>query len=261
MAIHDRVVADFADSADPVGTSGPREDGHLLESVVHRQHVGFGDVMKYPNPYVNAATLTFGLCCGHPFHNGNKRTALVSMLAHLDANGYTVFGVKQKELYRMMMSVATHTLGVRPDPRRKRRRDYTEREADEEVQAIASWLRNNARRIEHGERQITYRQLRKILVHHGLTVENQKNMSVGIFREVEIKRPLRKPVAKKQRVMTIPWPSDGRAVGVKQIKNVRRTTELDEEHGCDTKSFYEMVDMIDVFVDEYRGILRRLSRQ
>ena len=28
----------------------------------------------------------FGICCDHPFHNGNTRTALVTMLVHLDNN-------------------------------------------------------------------------------------------------------------------------------------------------------------------------------
>ena len=162
LAIHDRVVEDFADDADPVGLGGPREEGRLLESVVARQHVGFGDAVKYPDPLSNAATLAFGLCCGHPFHNGNRRTALVAMLAHLDRNRLTSFGARQNELYRMIKAVATHTLGVRPDPRNKRRK-YTEREADEEVAAIAVWLKRYARAYERGERILTYKQLRKVL--------------------------------------------------------------------------------------------------
>jgi death on curing protein len=263
LAIHYRVIADFADDDDPVGMAGPREEGRLLESVIGRQHVGFGDVMKYPDPYRNAATLTFGICCGHPFHNGNKRTALVAMLAHLDANGLTVFGVKKRELYAMIRQVAEHKFGLpRPDPRKKKRQpSYTEREADEEVATIASWLKEKARKFERGERVITYRQLRRILVSHGLTVEQPKNMNVGIYREVPVKRLLRKPTVEKQRVMAVAWPGDGRTVGIKQVKAIRRATELDEVHGCDSNSFYDHADMVDVFINEYRDILSKLARQ
>jgi death-on-curing family protein len=261
IAIHNRVIADFADEDDPVGIAGPRDDGRLLESVLGRQHVGFGGVMKYPDPHYNAATLTFGICCGHPFHNGNKRTALVSMLAHLDANGMTIFGVRKKELYGMIKQVAEHGLGLpRPDPRKKNQ-VYSAREAEDEVDAIASWLKDKGRKFERGERDITYRQLRRILLAHGLTVEQPKNMNVGIYREVMVKRLLRKSAIEKQRVITIPWPGDGKSVGMKQIKAVRRAAGLDAPSGCDTHSFYEHADMVDVFINEYRDILSKLARQ
>jgi death-on-curing protein len=94
LAIHNRVVSDFADDDDPVGFAGPRDEGRLLESVVARQEVGLGDVLKYPDAWSSAATLTFGICCGHPFHNGDKRTALVAMLAHLERNELTIAGVR-----------------------------------------------------------------------------------------------------------------------------------------------------------------------
>jgi death-on-curing protein len=94
------VCIDFAGSNDPVDTPGPRDFG-LLESAIARQQTGARHVLKYDTLYSNAATLTFGLCCNHPFHNGNKRTALISMIAHLEKNGHTLFGTKHSELYSM----------------------------------------------------------------------------------------------------------------------------------------------------------------
>jgi death-on-curing family protein len=261
LHIHERVCRDFAESDDPVGMTGPRDRG-LLESAVSRQHVGLGTTWKYPDPYENAATLTFGLCCGHPFHNGNKRTALVAMLAHLDRNGYSVFGINQRDLYAMIKAVATHRLGIRV-PRRRRNSDYTRREADEEVAAIADWLRPRARRVKRGERQITYRQLRALLAARGYSLANPKNNSIGVYREVEIRRlPV---VGKKRRdlkrIGTIGYPGDGKVVGVKDVKNVRRLCGLDEASGCDSDSFYEGADLIEPFINEYRGVLRRLSKE
>lgn len=67
-----------------------RGKGELLESAVARQFVGFGGELKYPSPIYNAATLTYGITSNHPFHNGNKRAALVAMLCHLDKNSLIV---------------------------------------------------------------------------------------------------------------------------------------------------------------------------
>lgn len=67
------VIADFAGSGDPVFPHGVKSHA-LLESAVNRQHSGSGSWLKYADPIANAATLAFGICCDHPFHNGNKRT-------------------------------------------------------------------------------------------------------------------------------------------------------------------------------------------
>jgi death-on-curing protein len=263
LAIHERVARDFAETGDPIGDAGTREDGHLLESAVSRQYVGFDGVFKHPNPYSNAATLTFGLCCNHPFHNGNKRTALVSMLAHLDKNGLTVFGVKQRELYTMIKAVATHKLGVRDDPRRRRRnQEYSRREADTEVAEIELWLRKRARKVQGGERQITYRQLKQILKRCGYTLEHHKGNKVGVYREVEVRRGLRRTKRiEKKHIGAIGYPGDGKVVGINAIKQARRLCKVDEASGYDSASFYDGADVIETFINEYRGILAKLARE
>jgi hypothetical protein len=49
-------------------------------------------------------------------------------------------------------------------------------------------------------------------------------------------------------------------VSVKTIKALRRLCKLTEEDGYDTGSFYEGADSIDVFVNRYRTVLRRLEK-
>lgn len=264
LHIHRRVCEDFADTTDPVGIGGTRDDGALLESVVHRQHVGLGDTLKYPTTYENAATLTFGICCGHPFNNGNKRTALVSMLAHLDANGHSVFGINQKELYTMIKSVATHELGLRIPARRRRRQnhDYSPREADVEVAEIAKWLEVRARKIKRGEQRVTYKQLKQLLTNHGYYLRKPKGNSIGIYRKATVRQP---PLFKKttvwRHVGTIGWPGERKVVGVKEIKAVRHICKLDEPNGCDASVFYGDADKIEPFINEYRTVLGRLSKE
>jgi death-on-curing family protein len=262
LHIHRRVCEDFAETDDPVGFGGPRDGGALLESAVSRQHTGFGDKLKYPDPYTNAATLTFGLCCGHPFNNGNKRTALVAMLAHLDANSHAVFGLNQKELYSMIKAVATHELGLRPPPRRRKNAEYTPREMDKEVGEIAKWLEAQARKIKRGEQRITYKQLKQILDSHGYKLRKPKGNSIGIYREVTVRKPpLLKKVTMLQHVHTIGWPGERKIVPVKEIKAVRRHCNLDETKGSDANTFYAGADKIEPFINEYRTVLSRLSKE
>jgi death on curing protein len=83
--IHECLIEEFLDSSNPICPPGVKDE-NLLASAAFRQNTSLNGIMKYPDPFSNAATLTFGICCDHPFHNGNKRTALVSLLAHLYNN-------------------------------------------------------------------------------------------------------------------------------------------------------------------------------
>src|SRR5262245_27435730 len=118
-SIYRIIVADFASSKDPIAPAGIRDPG-LLESAVYRQQTGFEGRLKYDTPLLSAASLVFGICCDHPFVNGNKRAALISLLTHLDYNEYSLPGVDQTTLFNIMMAIADHSLGVRTDPRSKR---------------------------------------------------------------------------------------------------------------------------------------------
>jgi death-on-curing protein len=263
LGIHERVARDFADTEDPFGLAGPRDGSRLLESAVSRQMVGIGEHLKYSDPLSNAATLTFGLCCGHPFHNGNKRTALVAMLAHLERNGFTLSGTKQRDLYTMIKAVASHSLGTRVDSRKKRRDAYTKRQTDTEVAEIARWLERHTRKIERGERHITYRQLRQIVSRFGFFLEHPKGNSIGVYREVNVKRGLlkTKSVLEKKRIGAIGYPGEKKVVPMKILKQVRRMCELDDASGCDAAGFYEGADIADAFIVEYQSILAKLASE
>lgn len=106
-------------------------------------------------PLENAATLCYGVCCNHGFHNGNKRAALVSLLCHLDKNGLTLKeDVDHNELYSLMLKIASHKFA----PKRT-----THDTSDIEVAAIAAWLRKRTRKLKKGERVVTFRELGKFL--------------------------------------------------------------------------------------------------
>jgi hypothetical protein len=162
----------------------------------------------------------------------------------------------------MIKAVAEHVFGVRRDPR-KRSREYTPREADAEVRAIAEWLERISRKLGKGERLVTYRQLSRLLAPHGLEMANPSGNTIGIYRSVPVKRGLMrsKTVLERKHIATVPFPGDTRVVGRRVMKEIRRNCWLDDAHGVDSAAFYEGADVIDVFINEYRGILRKLARQ
>ncbi len=257
MFIHEGLCADFAQTNDPIDPPGVRS-ADLLASAVARQHSGFGDELKYHEPVLNAATLLYGICNDHPFHNGNKRTALVAMLAHLDRNRLVLSSVKQRELFRLMIAVADHGIVSRRVKIGRQMQSVPVRGTpDEEVSAITEWLRPRVSAVTRGEAQITYRELRQILNGFGFLVGAPRNHKVPIIvtetRGLVIRRQLEKTV------MSIDWPGDGRTVAVGTIKHLRRTLKLCEEDGVPKDAFYGQGIRIDAFINEYRLVLRKLA--
>ncbi len=261
LRIHEILVADFAASGDPISPPGVRSQA-LLESAVGRQFTGTRDVLKYPKAIDNAATLLFGLVNDHPFHNGNKRTGLVALLVHLDKNKLALFDTRQDELYSMVLRVADHSIAQRPDPR-QRRRDEARISADREFAAIRDWIDKRVDRVVRGEREITFRDLRRILESFGYSLQSPKGNSIDVVRfEESTKGLLRKRTVREvKHIGSVGYPGDNTVVSIKDIKSVRRTCRLTAEDGVDSDAFYDDLAVVDSFVNKYRGILRRLARR
>lgn len=258
LRIHDILVEDFLASNDPISPAGVRSE-QLLESAVSRQWTGLGQVLKYPTPVESAATLLYGICGDHPFHNGNKRTALVSMLAHLDKNKLTLYHTKQKHLYDFMIKIASHELAAK---RSKRRSSPLKRSSsDQEVMAIASWISRRVDTVKRGEKSISYRDLRKILKGFGYFLSNPKNNSIDVIKyETKTKGLIRKrEIQVSKRVGNIPFPGEHRSVSLRDIKRIRKICQLTEEDGVDSDAFYDDTAVLHGFVNKYRKVLRSLA--
>jgi death-on-curing family protein len=254
LLIHNHLAHEFVESGDPIFPAGVRSAA-LLDSAVGRQHSGFGMKLKYETPAENAATLLYGICMDHPFHNGNKRTALVSMLAHLDRNKLTLFGVRQKEIFDFMIDVASHGLvktrgAARSDP-------------DDEVHEIAVWIRRHADRVTRGEHPVTFRELRRILLSFGYVLSNPHGNSIDICKPGFEKKGFFRTAVRHvlRHITTIDYPGEGRTVPLRTIKFVRSTLKLREEDGIDSTAFYNDLAIVDAFVNEYRTVLRRLAHR
>lgn len=252
--IHWTIAMDFADSADPISPAGVR-DNSLLASAASRPHTGLGGVFKYKTVEMRAAALTHSIVHNHPFYNGNKRTALVSLLVMLDSNGF-LLSVSQRDLFKWMIKVAGHRIA-----------DTTlvGDRSDIEVHAMAKWITRNSRQIDTRDRVVRFRELRNILKSLGCAVGDPESRGgkVTVTRAVEVdSRGIFGSRSKLvERKFILPYDGEGREVAKQRVRKLREELHLDEVHGVDASYFYGMDSTpADVWVAKYRKTLAKLAR-
>ena len=86
------------------GQSGLRNQSGL-ESAVGQVRATWGSEDLYPDVYIKAAVLGFGISECQAFVDGNKRTAVVAMLTFLKVNGLSVPPAEDR-IYEAMISIA-----------------------------------------------------------------------------------------------------------------------------------------------------------
>lgn len=105
VAIH-RIVLDRSPFSD--------EDPNIFNSDVLESTVNgvcqtmFGELLN-PTIYEQAAAYLFGLSNGHPFANGNKRTALIATISFLQMNSYRLT-LSQTEAIQLTVDAAAGTI-------------------------------------------------------------------------------------------------------------------------------------------------------
>ncbi len=250
-SIHWALEKDFAAAEDPISPAGIKFPD-LLASAFERPQTSYAGSLKYQTLSMCAAALTHSLIHNHPFHNGNKRTALVALLTLLDRND-TVLSATEEELYRFLLQVAAH--GLLPSDR------LYEQYADREVMEIARWIGQRTRVIQRGERTVQWRTLNKILRDLGCEVTQHRGDKLRINRRV-VMRPGGWFRPAKERMLTTYYTNtgDGREVPKVQLKRLRQELELDEIHNIDSEQFYTLRREPDSFIAEYSRLLRRLAR-
>ena len=103
------VVEIHADQIVRYGGSGGIRDISLLSSAVAMPFASFSGDYFHGDIYEKAAAYAFHICRNHLFADGNKRTALASVLVFLDMNGKRITDERGK-LYDAMMSLASGQL-------------------------------------------------------------------------------------------------------------------------------------------------------
>ncbi len=246
LAIHDALVHDFARSGDPIDPPGVRDD-NLLASAVYRPHTAIGEVYKYPTVETSAAALVCALINDHPFHNGNKRTALVAMLVFLDENDVTLT-CDEEQLFRLVLEIARHRVVV----------GSLAPHADQETAAVADRLHKWCRAIgrQFAPPTLTFRDLRAILTGYGCEIQ-LKSGAADITPPRGDSRWWR---TRPSRKVQVHYQNEGADVQTNTVKLIREKLHLDADHGCADSDFFSKKSIrVDGFVARYQKTLKRLA--
>lgn len=151
--IHDFLTEFFENHEDPISPPGVK-NRDTIESAVARPFATAGGREAYPTKFLKAASLFHSIVGNHSFHNGNKRTALLSTLYLLSEFGYIV-KCDDDEMFEFTRQVAAH--------------EITDSRSDE-VEVIADWLERNSRKEMKQENPMKLPALREALSRFGYDI-------------------------------------------------------------------------------------------
>lgn len=104
--IHEELLRKFWPSAEDLGAKGVKDRG-LLESAVGRPYQTVFGEDAYASVTEKGVALFHSLVSNHPFHDGNKRTAVTSLHHFMMANGLFA-GLSNEEAYDMAKRTASY---------------------------------------------------------------------------------------------------------------------------------------------------------
>ena len=152
----------------------------LLYSALSRQCVSFNGRAKYSNPIDICSTLFFGMVKNHSFSDGNKRTALLTLLYQLNLYGfYPNCPVKKYE--HLVVAVAANNLHMAYQHFWTKCKKYKDRE----VRTISLLLRKMTKKKDHSYHiQITAKVLCQALEKYDVTC-NAENGKLHFLRTIQ----------------------------------------------------------------------------
>lgn len=234
--IHDCLVDYFRSSEDPISPSGVKNRG-LLASAVSRPFQSAGGEDAYEDIFEKAAALFHFIINNHPFHNGNKRTALIAASVYLDENGYWLEGCTDEELFEFTRRTAAHELVE---------------ERDQELAYIAEWFRANSRKRLKSEKPLSYFELKDRLKHFGYEIDLPKGEFLSIYKNGKF---ITKII--KQGVQGF------RPYHTHYVAKLRKRLKLTAEYGIDSDRFYGNKgpkEYISEMIELRNEVIRRLAK-
>lgn len=235
--IHNFLVNKFQDSDDPISPCGIKHQD-LLDSAVMRPSVTIGGCDAYLTVHDKTAALFHSLINNHCFHNGNKRTALLSALVYLANSGYWVNRPTDKEMLDFTVAAAAHRIvGKRTD----------------ELVAISNWFKGNSRKTHSGEHPLKLVDLKAILAGFDLSIVPNTGTTLDIFN------------AQGEHIQTIlKKGGKGKEDYDKQyIATLRKKLKLTTAYGVDSRAFYGIKgldDTLGIYMNLRHKVMRDLAK-
>lgn len=246
------LIADFFISEGESVIYGVK-DFHLLGSALTRQTTSFLGKMKWCTPEEISATLFFGLIKNHAFHDANKRTALLTLIFHLQKMGRTITA-KQKVFEDLAVNIAKNDYSKYKDFKRFSKVD------EKEIRFIAYFIRKNTRLIDKRYYPITYQEFERLLRRYDFYMEIVPGNCVNIVKEYDEKSFLGlRSVKKKKVVIQIGFAGWKKKINLKAVKETLKACKLTNEYGVDSQAFFNEAEPLSALIVEYQSPLKRLK--
>ena len=225
-------------------------DANLLGSAIGRQCVSFGGKTKYKSAIEICSALFISLTKNHPFVDGNKRTALLTLLYELDRYGYMPqVGVKQFE--RLVLAVAKPE-GLKSDYKYVYAKFATKGDAD--VKTVTYLLRRMTKKKDHSYHiNVTMREFCHALSGYGVKFNEDGNKM-----KFEYTKPAKWRYPQKKLMCTTPFHGWTRTVGAGTARDTIESLDLYAQF-ADYKSFLQNTDPLYKLVEDFQVPLRRLK--
>lgn len=226
---------------------GLRDEG-LLISAVHRQATEFGGIPKWNDQFAVGASLFYGLNKNHAFHDGNKRTALLSLLLYIHRIN-RVPTLAQRELEDLTVHVAANQLSEKYP-----RFEKFIKKPDPVISFIADFIRRHTRKRDTSYYSLTYEEFNARLRPYGYCLDRPRGNHINVFK---IRTGL---LGNKQpkRIFQIGFPGWKKQINLKAAKETLKACNLTPENGIDSHVFFLDGEPLYKLIHTYEGPLKRL---
>lgn len=226
---------------------------NMLSSAVNRQKVSFDGQEKWTTPFQKVATLVFGLTKNHAFNDGNKRTALLSMLLALK-NANRQACCPKKDFETLLIRIAANEL-----PLYKEFRKYC-KNADAEVLFIADFIRRRTRKITKEYHSITFAEFNTKLKAFNVWLNNPQGNTINVYQKKSRKMFLNlHSKSQDERILQIGFKGWKCQINPKAVRSVLESAGLTAENGVDSRVFYYGDTPEYKLIEEYYPVLKRLK--
>lgn len=221
----------------------------LLYSALGRQIVSLGSSYKYTNPIDICSTLFFGMAKNHSFSDGNKRTALLTLLYQLNLYGYYP-SVSVNDYERLVLAVAADELPLKY--REVWKKFY--KKDDPKILTISYLIRHMTKRKDHSfHLNITAKDLVQALEKNNVTCIADRGKL-----HFERKIPHKMWFGARTLKYTIVFGGWTREIGAQTVRELLTNLELYDQFP-DYQSFIDGQEPYYSLIQDFEAPLRRLK--
>ncbi len=263
LELHRALVAFSSGTESPVKDLGLRDE-FLLEAAVSRQFQSTGLLLEGSDPREKTATLLQGLVDELPFYDGNAQTTLLTMLMHLDLNGFGLNQVSHDDLYRLISALISHETNNLPlkGAKAASRKAGVKATQEDELSRIFQWLMANTRWSDRREYPLPLSELKRLLNNQDADLSDPSAGQIEVLKaEAQTEKRFlglgSKSVSRMIPVMKFADPGEGGLVSANILRDAQKALG---SSGQDDRPLYDWPAKVQSFLRQYQTLWPRMAK-